>query len=45
MPIILLILSTLAFWVLYWFVQMGGIEHFRRKKASTRTRRKRAGRA
>jgi hypothetical protein len=24
MPIILLIVSTLAFWTLYWFVQMGG---------------------
>ena len=33
MPIILLIVSTLAFWTLYWFVQMGGIEHFRRRKA------------
>ena len=33
MPIILLIVSTLAFWALYWFVQMGGIEHFQRRKA------------
>ena len=33
MPIILLIVSTLAFWTLYWFVQMGGIDHFRRQKA------------
>ena len=33
MPIILLIVSTLAFWALYWFVQMGGIDHFRRQKA------------
>jgi uncharacterized tellurite resistance protein B-like protein len=27
MPIILVILSTLAFWSLFWFVRMGGIEH------------------
>ena len=33
MPIILLIVSTLAFWALYWFVQMGGIDHFQRRKA------------
>jgi uncharacterized tellurite resistance protein B-like protein len=32
MPIILLIVSTLAFWALYWFVQMGGIEHFRERR-------------
>lgn len=34
MPIILLIVSTLAFWTLYWFVQMGGIEHFQRRKVA-----------
>lgn len=33
MPIILLVLGSLAFWAFYWFVQMGGIEHFRQKKA------------
>jgi len=27
MPIIVLIVGTLAFWVLFWFVRMGGIEH------------------
>jgi uncharacterized tellurite resistance protein B-like protein len=32
MPIILLIVSTLAFWALYWFVQMGGIEHYQQRK-------------
>jgi uncharacterized tellurite resistance protein B-like protein len=32
MPIILLIVSSLAFWALYWFVQMGGIEHFQQRK-------------
>ena len=31
MPIIIMIVSGLAFWTLYWFVQMGGIEHFQRK--------------
>jgi uncharacterized tellurite resistance protein B-like protein len=34
MPIILLIVGSLAFWTLYWFVQMGGIEHFQRRKAA-----------
>lgn len=32
MPVILLILSTLAFWALYWFVQMGGLEHYQQRK-------------
>ena len=27
MPIIALLFSTLAFWVLYWFIRMGGIDH------------------
>jgi uncharacterized tellurite resistance protein B-like protein len=29
MPIVLLIFSTLAFWGLFWFVRMGGLEHMR----------------
>jgi len=33
MPIILLIVSTLAFWALYWFVQMGGIQHLQKRAA------------
>jgi uncharacterized tellurite resistance protein B-like protein len=33
MPIIATIISGLLFWTLYWFIQMGGIEHFRQKKA------------
>jgi uncharacterized tellurite resistance protein B-like protein len=33
MPIILLIVSTLVFWSIYWFIQMGGIQHFQHKKA------------
>jgi len=42
MPFILLILSTLAFWALYWFVQMGGIEHFRERKKQREDDAKRA---
>jgi hypothetical protein len=33
MPIVAVILLTAAFWVLYWFIQMGGVEHFREKAA------------
>ena len=33
MPVILLVVSTLAFWALYWFVRMGGIDHFQQRKA------------
>jgi hypothetical protein len=29
MPIVALLVSTLAFWVLFWFVRMGGLDHFR----------------
>jgi 1,6-anhydro-N-acetylmuramate kinase len=29
MPIIALVLSTLAFWIFYWFVRMGGVDHIR----------------
>jgi uncharacterized tellurite resistance protein B-like protein len=29
MPIVVLIASTLIFWVIYWFVRMGGVDHFR----------------
>jgi uncharacterized tellurite resistance protein B-like protein len=33
MPIIAVVLSTLTVWTVYWFVRMGGIEHFRAKQA------------
>jgi hypothetical protein len=33
MPIVVLLASTLAFWVLFWFVRMGGLEHFREQSA------------
>ena len=29
MPIILLVASTLAFWLIFWFIRMGGVDHFR----------------
>jgi uncharacterized tellurite resistance protein B-like protein len=28
MPVVAVVLMTLTFWVLYWFVRMGGIAHF-----------------
>jgi hypothetical protein len=33
MPIVLLVVSTLAFWVIYWFVRMGGVDHVREQSA------------
>jgi len=33
MPIIALIFSTLAFWLLYWFIRMGGIDHLHQRAA------------
>jgi uncharacterized tellurite resistance protein B-like protein len=42
MPVILLILSTLAFWALYWFVQMGGLEHYRQRRKQREDDAKRA---
>jgi hypothetical protein len=33
MPVVAVILLTLAFWGIYWFVRMGGIDHFRAKSA------------
>jgi uncharacterized tellurite resistance protein B-like protein len=32
MPIIATIISGLLFWTVYWFIYMGGIEHFRQRK-------------
>jgi hypothetical protein len=34
MPVVVLVASTLAFWVIYWFIRLGGVDHFR--EASTR---------
>ncbi len=33
MPMVVLIASTLVFWLIYWFIRMGGIEHFRESAA------------
>ena len=33
MPLVVLVLSTLAMWTIYRFVRMGGIDHFRAKQA------------
>jgi uncharacterized tellurite resistance protein B-like protein len=33
MPLVALVLMTLMFWVIYWFLRMGGIEHFRERAA------------
>ena len=33
MPVVAVVLLTLAFWGIYWFVRMGGIDHFRAKAA------------
>jgi hypothetical protein len=33
MPIVGLILSSLAFWTLYWFFRMGGLEQLQAKRA------------
>ena len=29
MPIVVLIASTLIFWLIYWFVRMDGLDHIR----------------
>jgi uncharacterized tellurite resistance protein B-like protein len=36
MPIIAVVALTLIVWVAYWFVRMGGIDHFRAKSAERR---------
>jgi hypothetical protein len=36
MPIVVLIASTLMFWAIYWFIRMGGVDHYREQS----TRRK-----
>ena len=33
MPVIALVVSTLAFWLIFWFVRMGGLEHMREASA------------
>jgi uncharacterized tellurite resistance protein B-like protein len=40
MPIVVLVISTLAFWLIYWFVRMDGLdhvrEHFRQRRDAAR---------
>ena len=40
MPVVVLIASTLIFWLIYWFVRMGGVdhvrEHFQQRKDAAR---------
>src|ERR1051325_6852738 len=36
MPVIALILSTLVFWVIYWFFRMGGLEHIQDARTQRR---------
>jgi uncharacterized tellurite resistance protein B-like protein len=33
MPIVAVVVLSIAFWVAYWFVRMGGVDHFQAKKA------------
>ena len=42
MPVVVLLASTLAFWVIYWFVRMGGIDHFREASARRKQEAQRA---
>jgi uncharacterized tellurite resistance protein B-like protein len=42
MPIVVLITSTLAFWAIYWFIRMGGIDHFRELSARRKQEARRA---
>jgi uncharacterized tellurite resistance protein B-like protein len=37
-PIVALILSTLAIWTIYWFFRMGGIDHIRARRAQAQSR-------
>src|SRR5262249_46065769 len=36
MPVIALILSTLIFWVIYWFFRMGGLDRIQEARAQRR---------
>jgi uncharacterized tellurite resistance protein B-like protein len=42
MPIVVLLASTLAFWVIYWFIRMGGLDHFRELSARRKEQARRA---
>jgi hypothetical protein len=42
MPVVVLVASTLAFWVMFWFVRMGGVDHFRERSARRKQEARRA---
>jgi len=42
MPVVVLVASTLAFWVIYWFIRMGGVDHFREASARRKEEAQRA---
>src|SRR5262245_63722515 len=42
MPIIAVILLTAAFWTVYWFIRMGGVEHFLERAAQRKEERRKA---
>src|ERR1041385_4948748 len=42
MPVVILVASTLAFWLIYWFVRMGGVDHFREASARRKQEAQRA---
>ena len=41
MPIVVMVLGTLALWGIYWFVRMGGIDHLREQSAHRKDEAKR----
>src|ERR1700736_4656483 len=42
MPIVVLVASALVFWVIYWFIRMGGVDHFRTLSARRKEEARRA---
>jgi len=42
MPVIVLVASTLVFWLIYWFVRMGGVDHFREQSVRRKDEARRA---
>jgi uncharacterized tellurite resistance protein B-like protein len=42
MPVFVLVATTFLFWVIYWFVRMGGVSHFRDQSARRKDEARRA---
>jgi len=42
MAIVVLVAGTLVFWVIYWFIRMGGVDHFREQSARRKEEARRA---